>query len=164
MSRIYSIRIVFWYGICNNLVSFRNFQYSLLASFKGDFYNLPFNLNTFYRMWGLKLQLKHIRWFWNKVQIVFDLQKFRRAGSKFYRKGPLWNFSQRYTEKQWGKDARLLPANIIRRIPVRFAYDHNYFNDKFQGIPIGSSRSQSILCYRSDRWVLQLSFWWIGIP
>ncbi|HLP18720.1 MAG TPA: UDP-galactopyranose mutase [Chitinophagales bacterium] len=123
----------------NQFVRFNNFVYSPLACYKDKLYNLPFNMNTFYQMWGIKepqLVKKKIeeqtRQYKNIEPANLEEQAIKLVGPDIYEfliKG--------YSEKQWGCNAKELPAFIIRRLPVRFTYDNNYFNDKYQGIPIG---------------------------
>lgn len=121
----------------NDLVEFNRFTNSPLANYKGEIYNLPFNMNTFYKLWGQSDP--------GKVKEIIDTQRKKHikehpenleekalslVGSDVYEM-----FIKGYTEKQWGRSAKDLPAFIIQRIPVRLTYDNNYFNDKYQGIP-----------------------------
>lgn len=123
----------------NHFADFNNFVNSPIANFKGKLYNLPFNMNTFYAMWGVKspeeaeAKIKQQR---DEAAITnpknLEEQAISLVGSDIYRiliKG--------YTEKQWGRPCSDLPASIIKRLPVRLTYDNNYFNDRYQGIPIG---------------------------
>lgn len=124
----------------NSFVEFNNFINSPLANFKDKLYNLPFNMNTFYQIWQTKSpkeaqekieqQIKEAN-----IKNISNLeeQAISLIGNDIYKM-----FIKGYTEKQWGKKATELPAFIIKRIPVRFNYDNNYFNAKYQGIPIGS--------------------------
>jgi len=120
-------------------VTFNRFTYSPLANYLGRYYNLPFNMNTFYQMWGLakpeevqqkiqsqiaSLEIKDAR--------NLEEQALKLVGTDVYQQ-----LIKGYTEKQWGRKATDLPAFIIKRLPLRFTYDNNYFNDKYQGIPIG---------------------------
>ncbi len=123
----------------NSLVKFNNFIYSPLAYYKGSLYNLPFNMNTFYQLWGVvtpaqarKKVAQQIKM--NKIIAPKNLeeQALNIIGSDIYQiliKG--------YTEKQWGRNATDLPPFIIKRIPIRYTFNNNYYNDTFQGIPIG---------------------------
>lgn len=127
-------------------VPFNRFTNSPLANFKGELYNLPFNMNTFRQMWGvttpaeavakLEEQRSGIRERLKREGVEaprnLEEQGLSLVGEDLYRK-----LIKEYTEKQWGRPCRDLPAFIIRRLPVRFTYDNNYFNDRFQGIPIG---------------------------
>lgn len=123
----------------NQFAEFNNFVNSPLANFEGKLYNLPFNMNTFYAMWGVKTPAEAeaiIQQQRDEAGISepenLEEQAISLVGSDIYRiliKG--------YTEKQWGRACCELPASIIKRLPVRLTYDNNYFNDKYQGIPIG---------------------------
>lgn len=124
----------------NQFVEFNRYTNSPLASFEGKLYNLPFNMNTFYQLWGVKTpaeakeKIKEQRKEFDHITEPANLeeQALKLCGKDIYRcliKG--------YTEKQWGRPANELPAFIIKRIPFRFTYDNNYFNDGYQGIPKG---------------------------
>lgn len=130
----------------NNLVPFNRFTNTPVAEFEGKRYNLPFNMNTFYQMWGCTTPAE--------AQAIIEEQKkdainaMRAAGATAPRNLEEQALSlvgrdiyekliKGYTEKQWGRPCAELPAFIIRRLPVRFVYDNNYFNDAFQGVPIG---------------------------
>ncbi len=127
----------------NSLVEFNRFTNSPVANYKGEIYNLPFNMNTFYQMWGVILpedarsiienQKKEII---NKIgdrsPLNLEEQALLLVGKDIYEK-----LIKSYTEKQWGRDCSELPPHIIKRLPVRFTFDNNYFNDKYQGIPVG---------------------------
>lgn len=123
----------------NRFAEFNNYINSPVAVYKDELYNLPFNMNTFSRMWNIKTpeQAKEII-----ASQIADLeitephnleeQALSLVGRDVYEK-----LIKGYTEKQWGRDCRELPAFIIKRLPLRFVYDNNYFNDRYQGIPIG---------------------------
>ena len=123
----------------NQFAQFNRFTNSPVANYKGELYNLPFNMNTFYQMWGVKTpdeakamiedQKKeaHIE---NPTNL--EEQAISLVGRDIYEK-----LVKGYTEKQWGRDCTDLPSFIIKRLPVRFTFDNNYFNDSYQGIPIG---------------------------
>ena len=122
----------------NSLAEFNRYTNSPVANYKGQMYNMPFNMNTFSRMWGISTpaQAKEIieR---QRAEITgepknLEEQAISLVGREIYEK-----LVKGYTEKQWGRDCRDLPAFIIRRLPVRYTYDNNYFNDLYQGIPIG---------------------------
>ena len=123
----------------NQFAEFNNFVNSPLANHKGKLYNLPFNMNTFYRMWGVKTPAEAEAMIQKQradalIEVPKNLeeQAISLVGKDIYEiliKG--------YTEKQWGRECKDLPASIIRRLPVRLTYDNNYFNDRYQGIPIG---------------------------
>ena len=123
----------------NKLTDFNNYINSPVAVYKDELYNLPFNMNTFSRLWNLRTP-KEVQ---AKIQEqIADLhitepknleeQALSLVGKDVYEK-----LIKGYTEKQWGRDCKELPAFIIRRLPLRFTYDNNYFNDRYQGIPIG---------------------------
>lgn len=123
----------------NSHVDFNRFTYSPLACYKGTYYNLPFNMNTFNQIWGVKTPLEAQQIIANQIsEFKFEKpqnleeQAISLVGPDVYEK-----LIKGYTEKQWGRSARDLPAFIIKRLPVRFTYDNNYFNDRYQGIPIG---------------------------
>ena len=123
----------------NSIVEFNRYTNSPLANYKGKLYNLPFNMNTFYALWGVRTP--------QEAKLIIEQQK------QAYNIGEPKNLEEQaislvgkdiyeiliksYTEKQWGRDCTELPAFIIKRLPVRYTYDNNYFNDRFQGIPEG---------------------------
>jgi UDP-galactopyranose mutase len=123
----------------NQFAEFNNFINSPIAIYKDELYNMPFNMNTFSRLWGVVTpsQAKaKIQEQIEKLNIVeptnLEEQALSLVGNDVYEK-----LVKGYTEKQWGRDAKELPAFIIKRLPLRFTYDNNYFNDKYQGIPVG---------------------------
>ena len=127
----------------NGLVPFNRYTNCPVANYKGELYNLPFNMNTFYQMWGIhtpeEAQAEINR---QRAEVAAMLggseprnleeQALMLVGKDIYEK-----LIKRYTEKQWGRPCTELPAFIIRRLPLRFVFDNNYFNDPYQGIPIG---------------------------
>lgn len=123
----------------NQFVEFNRFTNSPLANYQGKFYNLPFNMNTFYQLWGCrtpeearKIIKQQIKESGITTPTNLEEQAISIIGRDIYDiliKG--------YTEKQWGRSATELPPFIIKRLPVRYTFDNNYFNDKYQGIPIG---------------------------
>lgn len=130
----------------NSIVPFNRYTNSPVASYKGELYNLPFNMNTFHQMWGVRTP--------DEARAILDQQRAEAVaalkasgvdeprnleeqallliGRDIYEK-----LIKGYTEKQWGRKCSDLPAFIIKRLPVRLVYDNNYFNDSYQGIPIG---------------------------
>lgn len=123
----------------NQFADFNHYINSPVAVFKDELYNLPFNMNTFSKMWGIRTPQKA------KEKIAAQIaglgitepknleeQALSLVGEDVYRK-----LVKGYTEKQWGRDCTELPAFIIKRLPLRFTYDNNYFNDRYQGIPAG---------------------------
>ena len=123
----------------NQFAEFNNYINSPVAVYQDELYNLPFNMNTFSRMWGIRTpqeakekiagQIANLQ---IKEPKNLEEQALSLVGEDVYRK-----LVKGYTEKQWGRDCTELPAFIIRRLPLRFTYDNNYFNDRYQGIPIG---------------------------
>ena len=156
----YSKRIndieVHWYGahifhtsnkevwdFVNSIVEFNRYTNSPVANYKGELYNLPFNMNTFNKLWGVKTPAEATAKIEEqKADAVAALnggepsnleeQALTLVGKDIFEK-----LIKEYTEKQWGRKCTELPAFIIRRLPVRLVFDNNYFNDKYQGIPIG---------------------------
>lgn len=123
----------------NQFAEFNHFVNSPMAIYKGEIYNLPFNMNTFSKLWGIKTPEEakaRIRAQIDDLSIGeprnLEEQALSLAGRDVYEK-----LIKGYTEKQWGRDCRELPAFIIKRVPLRFVYDNNYFTDPYQGIPIG---------------------------
>lgn len=127
----------------NSIVEFNRYTNSPVANYKGELYNLPFNMNTFCKLWGVKTP--------EEAQVKIDEQK-AEALSSFNGREPqnleeqaltlvgrdiFEKLIKEYTEKQWGRKCTELPAFIIKRLPVRLVFDNNYFNDKYQGIPVG---------------------------
>lgn len=123
----------------NDFAEFNNYINSPIAVYKDELYNLPFNMNTFSKMWNIRtpkeaqnIIAKQIERLNIKEPGNLEEQALMLVGSDIYEK-----LIKGYTEKQWGRACRELPAFIIKRLPLRFTYDNNYFNDRFQGIPIG---------------------------
>ena len=123
----------------NNFAQFNRFTNSPVANYKGELYSLPFNMYTFNKMWGVvtpeeaqkKIAEQKLEF---KIQEPKNLeeQAISLIGSDIYEK-----LVKGYTEKQWGRPCKELPAFIIKRLPVRFTFDNNYFNALYQGIPVG---------------------------
>ena len=130
----------------NSLVEFNRYTNSPIANYQGELYNLPFNMNTFHQMWGVKTPeeamqrlneqrkeaLLHMQEMGVDAPRNLEEQALLLIGKDIYEK-----LIKGYTEKQWGRKCTDLPAFIIRRLPVRLVYDNNYFNDAYQGIPKG---------------------------
>ena len=123
----------------NQYARFNHYVNSPVAVYRDELYNLPFNMNTFSRMWNIKtpkeakeIIAKQTGEFAGITPQNLQEQALQLAGRDVYEK-----LVKGYTEKQWGRDCKDLPAFIIRRLPLRFTYDNNYFNDRFQGIPEG---------------------------
>ena len=121
----------------NRFAKFNNYINSPIANYNGELYNLPFNMNTFHAMWDVtepdeaKKIIESQRLKTDEPQNLEE-QALSLVGRDIYEK-----LIKGYTEKQWGRSCAELPASIIKRIPVRFTWDNNYFNDKHQGIPVG---------------------------
>ena len=123
----------------NQFTTFNNYVNSPLSVSNGKLYNLPFNMNTFYQLWGVsspfeakKIIDEQIEQYGTKNPSNLEEQALSLVGKDIYE-----TLIRQYTEKQWGRKAKELPAFIIKRLPIRFTFDNNYFNDKYQGIPIG---------------------------
>jgi len=123
----------------NQFVEFNRYTNSPVAFYKDEVYNLPFNMNTFHQLWGVRTPEEAQNKIEEQVKASgikdpknLEEQAISLVGIDIYEK-----LIKGYTEKQWGRKATELPAFIIKRLPVRFTYDNNYFNDKYQGIPIG---------------------------
>ena len=127
----------------NSLVPFNRYTNSPIANYHGELYNLPFNMNTFNRLWGVKTpeeakrklgeqRAEAVAALAGREPANLEEQALTLVGKDVFEK-----LIKEYTEKQWGRKCTELPAFIIKRLPVRLTYDNNYFNDKYQGIPIG---------------------------
>ncbi len=123
----------------NSFVEFNRYTNSPMANYKGKLYNLPFNMNTFNTLWGVntpeeaqEIINKQISKLHIKVPKNLEEQALSLVGTDIYEK-----LIKEYTEKQWGRKATELSSFVIKRLPVRFTFDNNYFDDKYQGIPIG---------------------------
>lgn len=127
----------------NKFAQFNRYTNSPIANYKGEIFNLPFNMNTFNKMWGVitpkeakeKIEEQR-RENYTEYPQNLEEQAINLVGIDIYEK-----LIKGYTEKQWGRSCRELPAFIIRRLPVRFTYDNNYFNSYYQGIPVGGYTS-----------------------
>ena len=123
----------------NDFVPFNRYTNSPIANYHGKIFNLPFNMNTFYQMWGVSTPQQAMdkiesqrKQFYVENPKNLEEQAMNLVGRDIY-----LALIKEYTEKQWGRDCKDLPPFIIKRLPVRFTYDNNYFNDLYQGIPIG---------------------------
>ena len=123
----------------NQFAEFNNYINSPIARYKDELYNLPFNMNTFSKMWGIVTPQEAKDIIQSQIADLnitnpenLEEQALSLVGRDVYEK-----LIKGYTEKQWGRDCKELPAFIIKRLPLRFTYDNNYFNDRYQGIPIG---------------------------
>mgnify|MGYP000572373739 CR=1 FL=1 len=122
----------------NSLAEFNRYTNSPIANYKGEIYNMPFNMNTFSKMWGIRTPEEAKTIIEEQRKAVpgepknLEEQAIKLVGKDIYEK-----LVKGYTEKQWGRDCKELPAFIIKRLPVRYTYDNNYFNALYQGIPNG---------------------------
>ena len=123
----------------NQFAEFNNYINSPIAVYKDELYNLPFNMNTFSKMWNIRTPQEAKDIIASQIAELnitepknLEEQALSLAGRDVYEK-----LVKGYTEKQWGRDCKELPSFIIKRLPLRFTYDNNYFNDRFQGIPMG---------------------------
>ena len=131
------------WNFVNSIVEFNRYTNSPIANYKGKYYNLPFNMNTFYQMWGVttpeqaRLKIDEQRaeaqtCLGGREPANLEEQALTLVGKDIFT-----TLIKEYTEKQWGRKCTELPAFIIKRLPVRLVFDNNYFNDKYQGIPVG---------------------------
>ena len=131
------------WNFVNSIVEFNRYTNSPVANYKGKLYNLPFNMNTFYQMWGVltpaeaqakidEQKAEALAALNGREPANLEEQALTLVGRDIFKK-----LIKEYTEKQWGRDCKDLPAFIIKRLPVRMVFDNNYFNDKYQGIPVG---------------------------
>lgn len=130
----------------NSIVEFNRYTNSPVANYKGRLYNLPFNMNTFYQMWGVvtpeeaqaKIDEQRVEAMARmQADGVSEPRNLEEQAQVLIGKDIYERLIKGYTEKQWGRKCADLPAFIIKRLPVRLVFDNNYFNDKYQGIPIG---------------------------
>ena len=122
----------------NALVEFNRYTNSPVANYKGEMYNMPFNMNTFNKMWGVRTPAEaKAKIDEQKSAITGEPQNLEEQAISLVGKDIYEKLVKGYTEKQWGRDCKELPSFIIKRLPLRFIYDNNYFNDRFQGIPMG---------------------------
>lgn len=123
----------------NKFVPFNRYTNSPVANFHGKLFNLPFNMNTFYQMWGVttpeeaRAKIEEQK----KESGIENPKNLEEQAISLVGKDIYFTLIKEYTEKQWGRDCKDLPSFIIKRLPVRFTFDNNYFNDAYQGIPIG---------------------------
>ena len=131
------------WNFVNSIVEFNRYTNCPVANYQGKLYNLPFNMNTFYQMWGVttpdaalakieEQKTEALKSLNGREPQNLEEQALTLVGKDIYEK-----LIKGYTEKQWGRSCTELPAFIIRRLPVRLIFDNNYFNDKYQGIPVG---------------------------
>lgn len=120
----------------NQFVSFNNFVNSPIARYRDELYNLPFNMNTFSKMWGVVTPREAREKIDSQIEELHigEPKNLEEQGLKLVGRDVFEKLIKGYTEKQWGKSCKDLPAFIIKRLPLRFTYDNNYFNDRYQGI------------------------------
>lgn len=130
----------------NNIVPFNRYTNCPVANYHGKLFNLPFNMNTFYQMWGVLTPEQAVAKIEEqkaeavakmKAEGVTEPRNLEEQGLCLVGKDIFEKLIKEYTEKQWGRKCKELPAFIIKRLPVRMIFDNNYFNDKYQGIPVG---------------------------
>ena len=127
----------------NGFVEFNRYTNCPVANYKGELYNLPFNMNTFNRLWDVKTPIEAQKKIdEQKAEAIIALngrqpQNLEEQALCLVGKDIFYKLIKEYTEKQWGRDCKELPSFIIRRLPIRMNFDNNYFNDKYQGIPVG---------------------------
>lgn len=122
----------------NSLVEFNRYTNSPIANYKGEIYNMPFNMNTFNKMWGVRTPQEAAAIIEKqRGEIKGEPQNLEEQAISLVGKDIYEKLIKGYTEKQWGRSCKELPSFIIKRLPVRYTYDNNYFNDAYQGIPIG---------------------------
>lgn len=150
----------------NQFAEFNNYVNSPIANYNGELYNLPFNMNTFHEMWGVitpqeaAAKIAEQRAVITHVPQNLEEQAISLVGTDIYEK-----LIKEYTEKQWGRPCTELPAFIIKRLPVRYTYDNNYFNDRYQGVPIGgynvliSNLLDGIECRLNADYLQDREFW-----
>ena len=126
------------WNFVNKFSKFNNFINSPLAYYKGKYFNMPFNMNTFHQMWGVKTPQEAKEKIEEQVkkENIKEIKNLEDQALSLVGRDIYETLIKGYTEKQWGKSSKDLPSFIIKRIPLRFEYDNNYFNDKYQGIPI----------------------------
>ena len=127
----------------NSIVEFNRYTNCPVANYKGRLFNLPFNMNTFYQMWGVKTPVEALAKIEEqKAEALAALngrepKNLEEQALTLVGKDIFYTLIKEYTEKQWGRKCTELPAFIIKRLPLRFVFDNNYFNDRYQGIPFG---------------------------
>jgi len=121
----------------NQFVKFNDFTFRPVANYKGEIYSLPFNMWTFSKLWNITHPDQAKKIIEDQSSQIVEPENLEEQAIKLVGKDVYYKLIKGYTEKQWRKIATELPKEIIKRLPVRFTYDNNYFNDKYQGIPIG---------------------------
>lgn len=139
MERIYSTHRTEVWEYIQQFAVFNHYINSPVAVYRDELYNLPFNMNTFSRMWGIRTpaQAKEVINKQIKEAGITEPQNLEEQAISLAGRDVYEKLVKGYTEKQWGRECKELPAFIIKRLPLRFVYDNNYFNDPYQGIPVG---------------------------
>lgn len=140
------------------LCEFNHYVNSPIARYKDEIFNLPFNMNTFYQLWKVTTPAEAIRRIDSQKIKCKDPQDLEEQALSLVGKDIYEKLIKGYTEKQWGKEAKELPASIIRRIPLRFTFNNNYFNDPYQGIPIGSYNQIFEKCFKKADVILNVDY------
>jgi UDP-galactopyranose mutase len=142
----------------SELCEFNHYVNSPLASYKGKIYNLPFNMNTFNQLWGISQPSEALAKIEKQKLKNISPQNFEEQALYFVGADIYHTFIKEYTEKQWGKNASELPAFIIKRIPLRFTFNNNYFMDPYQGIPRGGYNALFQECFKDCDVLLNTDF------
>ena len=144
----------------NQFAEFNRYTNSPVANYKGEIYNLPFNMNTFQKLWGVitPREAKEKIEFQKREYAVEHPQNLEEQAINLIGPDVYTKLVKGYTEKQWGRRATELPAFIIKRLPVRFTYDNNYFNDAYQGIPMGGYTKMVERMLTGTEVILQVDF------
>lgn len=154
------------WNFVNRFVTFNQFTLNTIANYKGELYNLPFNMHTFYQMWNVTSPQEALgrlegqrRTFGMEGPRNLEEQAISLVGRDIYDK-----LIRGYTEKQWGRPCTELPVSIIKRIPVRFTFNNNYFNDKYQEYLKGAIMPLSMRCLKMWSVVYAVTILTIGLP
>lgn len=142
----------------SELCTFNHFRNMSMANYKGELYNLPFNMNTFHQLWGINTPQEAIDMIERQKLKGITSDNLEEQALSMVGKDVFEKLIKGYTEKQWGKSCRELPAFIIKRIPLRFTYDNNYFSDCYQGIPIGGYNPIIEKCFAKAEIVIDIDF------
>lgn len=146
-----------WYYI-SGLTEFNNFINSPLARYGEKLYNLPFNMNTFYQLWNVTSPREAREKIEEQKQLIQDPENLEEQALALCGRDIYENLIKGYTEKQWGRSADQLPAFIIKRIPLRFTYNNNYFNSTYQGVPRGGYNAMMEKCFNGCDVLLNCDF------
>jgi UDP-galactopyranose mutase len=142
----------------NDICPFNHFIYSPIANYKGKLYNLPFNMNTYYQLWKTITPEQAMNKIAKQIIKSSEIDNLENHALAIVGRDIYTKLIKGYTEKQWGKEAGSLPSFIIKRIPLRFTYDNNYFEDTYQGIPIGGYNTIFSKCFENCTVMLDTDF------